>query len=182
MTTTEISSEPLSDNEMADRVDALAKAVDDRYGGLRVTFNHGGVGRTGGSMSVGEALSMLSTLLRDRRAAGGEAKRWLVEETLPSGVIRWECMEHENQARAWAASATGDCKISPLYLHPSNSGVAVRALDESAFSIRNQMLGAMSREDNDGMISVPAFYLRKAIEAIDALHPSPDTGKSQDEN
>lgn len=54
---------------LADRVDALADAVEERYGGLRVTFGHGGVGRNGGSLSVKEVCDGYAALLRSTTAS-----------------------------------------------------------------------------------------------------------------
>lgn len=48
----------LSDSEMADRVDALAAAVESRYGGLRAEMN------TGGSLSILDVCHMLAERLR----------------------------------------------------------------------------------------------------------------------
>jgi len=45
------------------------------------------------------------------------AKRWLVEETLPSGTIKWEVVEHEHHARKIAAMYR-NAAVTPLYTHP----------------------------------------------------------------
>lgn len=44
------------------------------------------------------------------------AKRWLVEEHLPSGSIRWSCYEHERMAREEAKTFKNPTTVTPLYL------------------------------------------------------------------
>ena len=51
-------SETLTDEQMAERVEALRAAVDERFGGMRADFN------VGGSMSVNEALAEFALRLR----------------------------------------------------------------------------------------------------------------------
>lgn len=46
------------------------------------------------------------------------AKRWLVEQTLPSGSIKWECVEHEHHAREIAIHAAAPVVVTPLYTTP----------------------------------------------------------------
>jgi hypothetical protein len=43
-------------------------------------------------------------------------KRWLVEETFPSGSVRWQVVEHENHARR--LGETLKAIVTPLYDHP----------------------------------------------------------------
>jgi hypothetical protein len=46
-------------------------------------------------------------------------KRWLIEETFPSGTTRWSVVEHENHARR--LGETLQATVTPLYDHPSPS-------------------------------------------------------------
>lgn len=49
-------------------------------------------------------------------------KRWLVEEHLSSGSIRWRAYEHELQARSEAAMCAAPATVTPLYVHPAPVG------------------------------------------------------------
>lgn len=49
------------------------------------------------------------------RQALAEAKRWLLEEHLPGGTIRWHCFEHKHQCRARAAMSEHGTTVTPLY-------------------------------------------------------------------
>ena len=48
---------------------------------------------------------------------GAEPTRWLIEETLPGGSIKWQCIEHEHHARSVAEKL--GAKVTPLYAHPA---------------------------------------------------------------
>jgi len=53
-------------------------------------------------------------------------KRWLVEEHLPSGSIRWDVFEHEHQARRYASSRENPSEVTPLYAAPPAAPDAVK--------------------------------------------------------
>jgi hypothetical protein len=68
MSKDEVAATRMSDAEMADRVEALDKAVEDRFGGMRAEFT------TGGSMSVHEALSEFVGRLRKPDESGARER------------------------------------------------------------------------------------------------------------
>lgn len=54
--------------------------------------------------------------------AVAKPKRWLIEETLPGGCIRWQAFEHEFQARSEARPL--GAVVTPLYASPTAAGIA----------------------------------------------------------
>ena len=46
------------------------------------------------------------------------AKRWLVEETLEGGSIKWNCVEHEHHARSMVSPVGNPVTVTPLYTTP----------------------------------------------------------------
>lgn len=63
--------------------------------------------------------------------SAAEPARWLVEEHLPSGAIRWQAVEHEHHARE-IASKSSRTTVAPLYRAPPAPSVAVKALEWEA--------------------------------------------------
>lgn len=61
--------------------------------------------------------SMQDVLAALSRASEAVACRWMVEETLSSGSVRWKVYEHEHQARE-AVNAGPERKLLPLYATP----------------------------------------------------------------
>lgn len=55
------------------------------------------------------------------REAEPVAKRWLVEEHLPSGSTRWSCYEHERMARDEADALKNPTTVTPLYASPTDA-------------------------------------------------------------
>jgi hypothetical protein len=95
-----------------------------------------------------------------------EAKRWLVEEKLKHGSIKWACFEHEHDARAYAKGALGPVVVTPLFASPQPPTPA--GVMEEAETLLIYLRGCLSREDGDGMIDVPADYIKRAIPLVAA--------------
>lgn len=57
-----------------------------------------------------------------------EPVRWLLEERLPGGSIRWTCFEHEHQCRVAGAKSKYDTAVTPLYAAPPAPAVSVKGL------------------------------------------------------
>ena len=123
-----------------------------------------------------------------------EPKRWLLEEHLQGGSIRWHTFEHECQCRARGAASEHAFTVSPLYLSPSPSipeekgGTAesVVATDEerledlrlAAASIREWMPETLPASE-DGQIHFARALAESAAEAIEAfLAASPTEGQT----
>jgi len=83
-------------------VDALAQEI------RRVDGNH--------QLGAGALAEALMPFLS--RPSGADAKRWLVEETLPSGSIRWQAFEYELDANLRAGSSEHPCVVTALYAAP----------------------------------------------------------------
>lgn len=59
-------------------------------------------------------------------APSEEPKRWMIEEHLPSGAIKWSVVEHENHARDYASQRPNPCTGAPLFFaSPAVAPVAV---------------------------------------------------------
>ena len=54
------------------------------------------------------------------RAQGAEVEpyRWIVEEHLPGGSVRWQCVEHEHHAKSLAAESKCAATVEPLFKRP----------------------------------------------------------------
>ncbi|WEK05721.1 MAG: hypothetical protein P0Y65_05560 [Candidatus Devosia phytovorans] len=104
-------------------------------------------------------------VLRDRRAAGGEAVAW----TDKNGI--------EFLSRGYGIDVSAERgtmgRCVGLYLHPSNSGVAVPDIQAA---ICSALLNSFPMADK-----IADNYAAVAAKAVADLHPSPDTGKSQDQ-
>ena len=86
-------------DEMLDRADmAFRLSSADRKGALRAALEY--------------ALSALSLPVQP------VAKRWLVEETLEGGSIKWNCVEHEHHARSMVSPVGNPVTVTPLYTTP----------------------------------------------------------------
>lgn len=126
--------------------------------------------------------SALSTKLQE---PVGEPKRWLVERTLPSGSICWDCFEHELQARTSAGKAPNST-VTPLYTlahQPVTAGweKAIEALEPFANKAEayNDIPGILRIHDdvelwqvskNKGMeVDLTVGDLRQARTALAAL-------------
>lgn len=163
MTTTEISSERL--DELI-RHTTLAR---DEY--------------EAGSYSWQAYQDRLSALteLRDRRAAGGEAVAWRGDGENEFGSIR-KFTAMQRVSEIWADQGL---TVTPLYLHPSNRGVAVpegwalvpkTPTDEMLQAFEDEYVGLFGAAPGS-----PWSKGEKLFTAMVDAAPSPDTGKSQDE-
>lgn len=76
----------------------------------------------------------------------GEAVRWLIEEHLKTGSIRWQVVEHEVQANeiANALRANGWVTVTPLYAAP------VPAQDDDKLRILADRVTAEVKRGADG--------------------------------
>lgn len=80
-----------------------------------------------------------STLATQPAREAPVAKRWLVEQHLPSGTIQWGCYEHEHHARqvsaSWSRSVGGfgelKSTVTPLYeTTPPDAAATIERLQE----------------------------------------------------
>jgi hypothetical protein len=85
-------------------VDALAQEI------RRVDGNH-----SLGAGALAEALMPFLSALSTPADIEPVVARWLVEETLPSGSIMWEVVEHEQHARTIASRNPENVTVTPLY-------------------------------------------------------------------
>lgn len=127
----------------------------------------------------------IRSALVDVPAVEPVAKRWLVEETLPSGAIKWEVVEHENHARKIAAMCR-NATVTPLYTSPPLSREGkdsaeverLRGLLDVALDVLDNYADPTGYTDSDGeqvpsdadvhqglLAKETAFNLRAALAA-----------------
>lgn len=89
----------------------------------------------------------------------GEPVRWEVAETLPSGTIRWQVVEHEHHARKLAEKLQAG--VRPLYAAPAPLPVAVKAKKLPAIGEElYEHYSVMSAQTHEALVKE---YARKAI-------------------
>lgn len=89
------------------------------------------------------------------------AKRWLVEETLPSGAIKWEVVEHENHARKIAAM-----KIAAVL--PVTGSEDVNHIAKAIFAERQRIIARLKEEANLTPCAEDAMVTRSNARLIEA--------------
>lgn len=66
----------------------------------------------GKAFSISACHDLLNVL---KDVAPSEPKRWLLEEHLPGGTVRWHCFEHEHQCRARGVISQHEVTITALF-------------------------------------------------------------------
>lgn len=103
-----------------------------------------------------------------------EPKRWLLEEHMPGGSIRWHCFEHEHQCRARGAASGHRITITALFGDPAP------APKTKAREIATEMHDAALSKAYEAVVSqygrnIPNIVGELYINTyLDALPPAPN--------